>query len=981
LIAAIALAYVVTGRLGLAISNPGDFVTLIWPPTGIALAAMLRLGLGTWPGVAIGSLLVSQSVGTPLWISLLIAAGNTAGPLLGTLLLRRLGFHPALDRRRDLLLFVTVGVAASMLFNASSGTLWLTVGGLVPAADFLRVARIWWLGDAIGALMVGIPLLTFSRDAVTRTVSGRRWVGNFSLMAVLLWSAFRCFEGDSGDEALTPWLFVPHLVLCWLAARESIFVAACCALLLAAIAAIGTTQGHGVFASADLTESVSLVWGYLLSLSAITLLVTGLTGELAANEERWQLALDGSNIGVGDWNLSSGRVDYSARWLALLGYEADEFGHGIDAWTSRVHPDDAPQLLAMLDGLPQPGSTRFLLDYRLRCSDGSYKWFEGHGLVARRSASGVALRVIIAATDITERRTAEERQRLSASLFQHLHEGLLVTDAEHRVLDVNPTFTDITGWSRDEMLGLVPALLRAAVPGSKAAAAQAEMWSSVQTSGTWRGEVTERRRSGEPCVLQVTISSVRGPEGDVHYHVLVISDITEAQLQRERLERQAHFDELTQLPNRLRLATLLSQAMADADREGHLLTVCYLDLDHFKPVNDHYGHAEGDRLLVELADRLRGSMRNWPSGADVSARLGGDEFVLLLRARTMEESRLAVERVLRLISLPYALADGEPVPVTASIGATVYPLDPSDADTLLRHADHAMYGAKQTGRNGYLFFDPEHDRRTEERFEALSRVQDALEAGQFRLFFQPKVDLSAGVVLGVEALLRWQHPEQGLIQPAQFLPLIEHTGLSERVGDWVLRQGIAQLAEWQRAGLDISVSVNVSARHLQDPGFAHRLASLLAEHSSSVARALELEVLETAALVDIRYTSNLMEQCKTLGVRFALDDFGTGYSTLTYLKQLPVDVLKIDRSFVHNMLHDAQDLAIVQGVIGLSGTFGCTVVAEGVESREQAALLMSIGCHIGQGLGIAAPMPAAEVPEWVRRYCGTIEPMAALDAA
>ncbi|MDB5817236.1 MAG: hypothetical protein JWQ11_876, partial [Rhizobacter sp.] len=882
-IAAIALAYFVFGRLGLSVPSTGPFVTLIWPPTGIALAALLRLGVGSWPGVALGSLCVSLSIGAPLWVSLLVAAGNTGSALCATVVLRRLGFHAALDRRRDLLLFAVIGVAASMLFNALNGTVWLAASGLIAWADYFKFARIWWLGDAIGALMVGIPLLTLSKEAAAHTLGGRRWIGNFSLMAVLLWSAFRCFYGDSGDEGLTPWLFVPHLVLCWLAARESIFVAACCALLLAAIAAVGTTYGHGVFATGDVTESVSLVWGYLLSLSAITLLVTGLTGELAANEERWQLALDGSNIGVGDWNLSSGRVDYSPRWLALLGYDTTEFGQTIESWTSRVHPDEAPKLADMLEGLPKPASTRFLLDYRLRCRDGSYKWFEGHGLVARRSASGVALRVIIAATDITERRTAEERQRLSASLFQHLHEGLLVTDAEHRVLDVNPTFTQITGWSREEMLGLVPALLRAAVPGTQAATAQAEMWSSVEASGTWRGEVTERRRSGEPCVLHLTISSVLGPEGDVRYHVLVISDITQARLQREQLERQAHFDELTQLPNRLRLAQLLSQAMADADREGHLLTVCYLDLDHFKPVNDHYGHAEGDRLLVELADRLRGSMRNWPSGADVSARLGGDEFVLLLRARTMDESRLAVERVLRLISLPYALADGEPVPVTASIGATIYPLDPSDADTLLRHADHAMYGAKQTGRNGYLFFDPEHDRRTEERFEALSRVQDALEAGQFRLFFQPKVDLKAGVVLGVEALLRWQHPEQGLIQPAQFLPLIEHTGLSERVGDWVLRQGIGQLAEWQQAGLDISVSVNVSARHLQDPGFAHRLASLLSAHPSSVARALELEVLETAALVDIHYTSNLMEQCKTLGVRFALDDFGTGSSTLPYL--------------------------------------------------------------------------------------------------
>jgi EAL domain-containing protein (putative c-di-GMP-specific phosphodiesterase class I) len=306
--------------------------------------------------------------------------------------------------------------------------------------------------------------------------------------------------------------------------------------------------------------------------------------------------------------------------------------------------------------------------------------------------------------------------------------------------------------------------------------------------------------------------------------------------------------------------------------------------------------------------------------------------------------------------------------MTASVGATVFPIDRSDPDTLLRHADHAMYGAKQAGRNGYLFFDAEHDRRTEEHFEAVGRVQDALDAGQFALFYQPKVDMRQGKVLGVEALLRWKHPQHGLIAPAQFLPLIEHTGLSARLGDWVLQQGIEQLAAWQRQGLDMTVSVNISARHLQEPLFAKRLAGLLARHTTPVGHRLVIEVLETAALADVDYTCALMQECRGLGVRFALDDFGTGYSTFTYLKRLPLDLLKIDRSFVHNMLTDRQDLAIVEGVIGLSETFGCTVVAEGVESADQAMRLIELGCDVGQGNGIAPAMPVAEVYPWVRNY-------------
>ena len=415
----------------------------------------------------------------------------------------------------------------------------------------------------------------------------------------------------------------------------------------------------------------------------------------------------------------------------------------------------------------------------------------------------------------------------------------------------------------------------------------------------------------------------------------------------------------------------MEDAMRAADRDGYLLAVCYLDLDRFKPVNDRYGHAAGDRLLAELAGRLRSALRSREHWVDSAARLGGDEFVLLLRAGTLEEARLAVERVLRVVALPYVVDPAvDPVQVTASMGATVYPIDRSDADTLLRHADHAMYGAKQAGRNGYLFFDPEHRRRTEERVMAIGRVQEALDQSEFVLYYQPKVDMKTGRVHGLEALLRWDHPQHGLIAPLQFLPLIENTGLSSRVGDWVLSQALEHLSQWRRNGLDISVSVNISARHLQESDFTLRLSELLARHIEPLAAYLELEMLETAAHADIEATSHLLGRCQALGVRFALDDFGTGYSTLTYLKRLPVDVLKIDRSFVHHMLDDTQDRAIVEGVIGLAHTFGCVVVAEGVESPAQARTLLELGCEIGQGTGIAAPMPSDQVATWVREYRG-----------
>ena len=541
-----------------------------------------------------------------------------------------------------------------------------------------------------------------------------------------------------------------------------------------------------------------------------------------------------------------------------------------------------------------------------------------------------------------------------------------------RVVDANPPYCRIVGIPREQLIGTVPSLLQPPAAELGGRPQQTGLWANLRANGHWVGEVLERRRNGDACALHVTVSSVHGPDGALRYYVLVVSDITEQRLQREKLERQAHFDELTRLPNRARLSHLLAAAIAATDREGYLLVVCYLDLDHFKAINERFGHEAGDRLLAELAGRLRGALRSRGAAwTDAAARLGGDEFALLLRAGTVEEARAAVERVLRVVSQPLALQAGaEPVVVTASVGVTVYPLDSSDADTLLRHADHAMYSAKQAGRNGFMFFDAEHSRLAEERMLAIGKVQDALDRGELVLYYQPKVDLQSGKVQGFEALLRWIHPEQGIVAPAMFLPLIEHTGLSARVGDHVLATALDQLDAWHASGLDISVSVNISARHLQEPDFAQRLAELLARHPRPLGPRLELEVLETAALADIGFTATLLERCAKLGVRWALDDFGTGYSTLTYLKRLPIQVLKIDRSFVHNMLNDAQDRAIVEGVISLARTFDCVAVAEGVETPAQARMLLEMGCPLGQGAGIAAPMPAREVGPWMRAWRG-----------
>ena len=428
-----------------------------------------------------------------------------------------------------------------------------------------------------------------------------------------------------------------------------------------------------------------------------------------------------------------------------------------------------------------------------------------------------------------------------------------------------------------------------------------------------------------------------------------------------QLEHMAHYDGLTQLPNRTLLTDRLQQALLHSQRRDIGLALAYLDLDGFKPVNDVHGHAVGDELLITLAQRMKQALRE----GDTLARIGGDEFVALLVDLDHAFACAPVlARLLQAAATPVTLG-GAVLQVSASIGVTLSPHDGADADLLLRHADQAMYLAKQAGRNRYHFFDVARDAAVVSQRENLARVQLGLAQHEFVLHYQPRVNMQTGDVIGAEALIRWRHPERGLLLPATFLPIIDEHPFSITLGEWVLASALAQLAAWQAAGLRIAVSVNVGALQLQQADFVSRLQALLAAQPDVEPARLTLEVLETHALQDITQISAVMRDCQAIGVRFALDDFGIGYASMTYLKRLPADQLKIDRSFVYNMIDDPDDLAIVQSVIGLAGAFHRQVVAEGVETAAHGARLLLLGCVQAQGYGIARPMEAAELPAWV----------------
>jgi diguanylate cyclase (GGDEF)-like protein len=461
-----------------------------------------------------------------------------------------------------------------------------------------------------------------------------------------------------------------------------------------------------------------------------------------------------------------------------------------------------------------------------------------------------------------------------------------------------------------------------------------------------------------------TISTVRDNSGAVQHYVGMFTDITDIKEQQQRLEHIAHYDALTNLPNRVLLADRLRQAMAHCLRRGQTLAVAYLDLDGFKEVNDSHGHGVGDRMLIAVSQHIKEALRE----GDTLARIGGDEFVaVMVDLDDATHCEPVLMRLLRAAARPVTV-DDKVLQVAASIGVTLYPKDNADPDLLLRHADQAMYFAKDAGKNQYHFFDVESAANVQSERESLQAVGLALERHEFVLHYQPKVNMRTGEVVGAEALIRWQHPQRGLLSPAAFLSTVENHTLAISIGEWVIATALAQMASWQKQGLELPVSVNIGASQLEQQGFPKRLAQLLANQPGIPAHCLQLEVLESSALDDTTLVSVSMQACMALGVTFALDDFGTGYSSLAYLRRLPAETLKIDQSFVRDMLSDPNDLAIVQGVISLAQAFRRSVIAEGVETRLHGDKLLELGCELAQGYGIARPMPADEVPDWAKRW-------------
>lgn len=676
-------------------------------------------------------------------------------------------------------------------------------------------------------------------------------------------------------------------------------------------------------------------------------------------EEKYRALIEQSLAGI--FIFQQGRLVYVNQKLAEM------LGHHPDALTGVL----LEQLLAAdeRERIRELIRERFAEDRpvmhyatRVQRSDGSLLDLEIHSRLFEYNGAPASIGF---ALDISDRIAADASQKLTAKVFETSAEGILICDAEFRLIAVNAAFSRITGFQREEALGKVSRVF-----GDETRENYGEMMAALAEQGYWRGEMRDRRKNGDWYPAELSISSVRDPQGAVANYVGLFADITVRKQAQERLNFLANHDPLTRLPNRSSLIVTLEERLLGMVDSNGKLAVIFIDLDRFKLINDSFGHQSGDELLRVIALRLA----NTVGDSGMLARLGGDEFTLLVSDfDSLHELADIAERLLKVLAQPLRLEEHE-VFVTGSIGISVFPNDGSDARTLLKNADVAMYRAKDSGKNTYQFFASEMNTQTFERLVLENGMRQALERNEFELYFQPQVSAEGRALVAVEVLLRWRHPQLGLMAPGRFIPLAEETGLIKPIGNWVLAEACRQLTAWDRAGIHVPrVAVNLSPRQFEQQNLTDIVAGAL-EDAGLAPHRLEIEITESMIMQNPVETVRLLNSLKQLGVKLSIDDFGTGYSSLSMLKRFPLDALKIDRSFVDGLPQDRDSAAITQAVLAMGHKLGFAVVAEGVEHEGQAGFLEQEGCDILQGYHFGKPMPAEHFSAWLGQNDSTERP-------
>ena len=957
----LALAYFAASQLGLKFALVGHAVTLFWPSSGIALAAVLLFGYRLLPAIFIGAFFSNLTTGLPLLAVIGMATGATLEAWLGAYLLGRLtNFHHRLSEVRDIYRLVLFGGVLSTLSSALIGSTILLAVQTIPLDRYLSTLLFWWMGDALGIILFTPAVLAY---ALHKPMSWTRTQVSEVLMLLLTLTILLLlvFEYFSAITNLMHFgMFVLFPIIVWAALSFNQRFVSSVLILMFFVTVETTLHGIGPFAGNNL-HGVSELWLYIIFLTLLGVSVSALNYQRAHAMKALQANQDALNraqaIGsVGSWQLDlrKNHMEWSDETSRIFGMEgSDRVDYA--AYLARIHPDDRDKVKqAWKQALY---GTTYDIEHRI-VVDGKVKWVREQANLDFDENTKRAVFAIGTAHDITAHKEEESALRLAARVFESSGEAILITDEKRSIVAVNHAFVQMSGFRSEEVLGKNPRIL---VSGRHDAEFYRAMWKDIDSHGYWQGEIWDKHKGGRIYPKWMSITTVRDDKGEVVNYISIARDTTEETEAEKNIHFLAYYDVLTGLPNRTLLRDRLGQMIAVSHRDGHQFALLFLDLDRFKYINDSMGHSVGDRLLQSVALRIQECVRE----GDTVARLGGDEFIVLLREAGASTASMVAQKLLSTLATPYDL-DGQVIATQASIGISVYPDHAQEADILIKNADMAMYRAKEEGRNNYQFFAPEMNFRVDLLFSMEKDLRLALERGEFFLQYQPQVELASGTLSGIEALIRWKHPVKGMVSPAEFIPVAEETGQIIAVGEWVLRAACTQMAQWRKDGLhDLTMAVNLSIRQLRQPTLGEFVKEMLQE-SGLEPRYLELEITEGIMMGDNQAAMHFLNEMHELGVQLSIDDFGTGFSSLNYLKKLPVNRLKIDKSFIRDIETDEGDAAIIRSIISLGHRLNLKVVAEGVETQEQLDFLRIRGCDEMQGYFYSRPLAADAFMEFVK---------------